>query len=607
MKSVKKFLALLLAALFLLQGCGFVDYIVPQRPEYALYYKDNQIYFKDLGSKKAPIKLTKNVFDNYFSYLGEYYGGSNFEDQVETITGYSGMFYMSKKGGFVVYGDNYDGSLYSGDLYSMKINKKEPERVKIDSGVVRYYVSDDEKTIIYLKDNDNLYRYSLKNGQKERIAGDVEDCRVSSDCKSVYYETDDSDIYFWALKKEPYKIAKEATIVDTASSGKKVDSLFYITEEGKFFKTSGKGEPRLIDSDVYTVTCVYDDGTAFYSKEVEAKYVDYYIEDDMREFDANDSNFESVFSNDYRLKQNRDEIRNSTFYYYTLYYCDEKGNSKELETPKMTRAWSSGLKQNGVLIFSAYDLFGIVKRKMSEINVENVDDVLSDLIYGYGSKFWAITPEDCIEVSGEWNVTNPEGTSLYYWTSSKNADIYRIDIKNGMFTDETLVDTECSIGGSFVSESQLVYNKGGYLDYDIFCNGKLIDTDTRMLTFLYANNGNLYYFNDFENDDDYYGYGYCATLNCYKGGKVSRIDDDVFPVVATAGDTLTYVGDYNSDKHEGTLYSYKKGKRTYVDDDVTMVLSDYRNDYSTYFSDDYRCNESWRYNGGKNAYFYADF
>ncbi len=571
-----------------------------KRPEYAVYMKDDQLYLNLLGGR-ASIEITEDLAGDWSSY--------EIMNQVDDI---SSLIYLTDDKKTIIYPDDisYDGFT----LYHRSATKEDAEGVEIDKDITRYVVSENDKLVTYITDDDKLYQYNFKD--KEKVASDVYNFYVSEDGKKIVYEDYDENIYLWNNGKEE-KIAKNASLASVSADLK---TIFY-TKDGKLYVKEGNKDEEKIDSDVSSVIATYNDGTAYFVK-YDTKTVSLadYVDDDMKEADANmvepeypdydDFNWPDSWDYDdydaywdeydrvyeeyeaaydayydaleiYWEKDNRDDIRDyiadATIErsVYTLYYYDGKEVVEVASNFTYNSYTRSAADESPVLVFQTEKEAGLEKLKMSEISsyweVENhvyyadTDVNVNVAIKGTST---VLDIEDVYSMS-----YSNDAKKLYVLGDVDYEDyegtLYEVAISNKVGEVKTYDEN--------VTCGYLVASTGGNVIYtkesgeEIYVNKKMIDDDSYYATIMLCNEGDtIYYLKDLDYSD------YTGTLCVSENGKEgTEIADDVYVAYTTTSEgNVIYLADYDTDDGEGTLYFSKNGKEgKELDDEVQSIVS----------------------------------
>lgn len=149
---------------------------------------------------------------------------------------------------------------------SGKNAKSKEVDITITSDTHVYYANDDTSKFLYLTNN-SLFMVKTKNGEKDKIASNVDTALFSDNDKYVVYLTNNGDLYSYNYKK--YKICKNVDQIYAVINNKvyfeKNDNLYVVDIKGK--KDSVK-----IDSDIFGFTVNENNKTALYRKYDNATY-----------------------------------------------------------------------------------------------------------------------------------------------------------------------------------------------------------------------------------------------------------------------------------------------------------------------------------------------
>lgn len=562
--------------------------------DYALYIKDEEIFFTDLKKKNEPWQLTNRLLDFNIDDMMKY--GGNLLISRST--------YISEDGKLIFFPEKYDeaGMDDGFHLYYKKVNKPDSEAVKIDSKIMTYSVNSSATTVTFFKDNGaksgkaetigDLYQYSIKKDSKEKIAGDISALvYVSEDAKTVYYIKNDS-LYKQVEGKDKVKIASDINyVIKIYDSGE----IYYLKREA-------------------------DEGTCFD-----------YIEDDMKEADASVQEPKEPTRPSWYDYDTDEEYENAYADYekaYAAYEKDRDAYKAKAERDELRRALKETSrttdndslcffdgKQETVITDNFYSVVNYVcatdkpvisyavkeqsereKIKISEIS--SIDDFYNESAIQTDDSF-----ENFIAIKGtatalEHNNVNTvrinaSGTVVYYIEEDYGdlcGDLYRASIQNGTLGKPELYDSDVFgnlYGGRttfFINDDELVYFKDFQAETgDLYINKEKIDYDVHEDS-LCVFPDKLIYFTDCSYDgEDEYGVG---TLKIYQNGKSEKIADDVSYKVysayahctVTSDGKVLFLSDYSTTRKKGELYIWDKGKTKKLDDDVVCVLEHNLND-----------------------------
>lgn len=193
---------------------------------------------------------------------------------------------VSKDGKTIFYPDKISGTANGMSLFYRGINS-EDDGVRIDTSVTHYSVNDSAAVVTYIKAGDNnLYRYTLKTDEKNKIDSDVRYFYISDDGKRIVYCNYEGSVYSYNCDSD----SKEKIDSDTSGIEYYSDDLtvlYYVKNNDLYKKVEGEDKVK-IASDVQTVYKVYDSGEIYYTKLPESESISLidYVEDDMKESDA---------------------------------------------------------------------------------------------------------------------------------------------------------------------------------------------------------------------------------------------------------------------------------------------------------------------------------
>ena len=558
-----------------------------KKNNYVLYLKDKEMFFTQV-SKLKPWQVTENLVDvegvenAQLSYFAQNVGG---------------YVQLSKDGKNIFYIDKISDS--SMTLYYRSATNAKKEPVKIDSDVTRYEISENGKTLVYMKGEDgDLYKHDLKD--KEKIATEVSIFYMSKDAKILIWENEEGDLYMQKGNKDKEKLDSEIGNIERVSEDFK--TVWYV-KDGSFYEmVLGKDKEKLA-SDVHSVLAVYESGEFYYLKSNTAEKVLYdYVDDDLAESDATmtepvypnyptypdypyswnyetseayeaayaeyqkqyeevqkkyDEDLEKYYAarDEWWKKESRDSTRQSLKdekieqTVYTLYYNNGKAD-KEL-----TANYASGSAEYSwdkqILIYGASEVGEIGKMKMSEI--ESYWDVYSKV---------TDAEEEAAEIyiALKDTVTTVEQTAAEnFWIAEDGKTVYFLD--NVDYGKEESEEFEESEESEEVKEASDKEPQGELYKMEI-SGTKVKKTE------LY--DSNVYYSNISLKDN-----GKLLYYKSYKNGKgelymnKEKVADDVKNYIYDAdNNAVACMTDWNNEKSYGTLRLWKKGKLEKVEDDV---------------------------------------
>lgn len=481
--------------------------------------------------------------------------------------------------------DKYIMFIKDDDLYIFNTKKKDSAK-KIASNVKSADFTENDKYVIFLDDDYNLYAYNFKD--KEKLESNVD--KIENITKDyVFYEKDDS-LYMRSVKASKDDKKKIATdyssvvfnekntkiLIKKKSSAKKDDALKYTT---------------FYDYSVYTIKSdktdkVLEGVSGIYYNEDFTEF--YYYEKSVK------SNFDlSKIVDDDKLEED-DKFVEYTYDDYKdgkITYAQYYDNLDEKRDVKNRNEIREKIKNNDYTTDASYDLYYVKGSKKTEI-ATGVEEVLA---VDFDSKTIAYS-----KVS--YNTNNKIKMSEVRYFSDitsklkKNKEYnieFNIGAKNTYTLDEE-IDDDIDV---YIINKDIYY----VLDNELFytkANGKKLATPKSLGEKVSVINATGDYKNGLLFVDNYkYKVG---DLKFAKGTKVTKIDSDVYTtsVKVTDNGKIYYLGNYDSSVGELKVYSGKAktlvkdiGVFHYVKDNYIYVFKDYSSKSNAY--------DLYVYKGGK--------
>lgn len=138
---------------------------------------------------------------------------------------------------------------YSDGEYSIyKVNKKWSAE-KLAGGIDSCSISDDGKTIYYIK-SDKLYIL----GNDEAIEEDVKGFSLTSDGKAVYFRSEDDTLYYKKGKKAKKRIADDVKTAYITHD----DTILFLDEDDALFSSVNGKAPKSVGADIEDVYVCHD-------------------------------------------------------------------------------------------------------------------------------------------------------------------------------------------------------------------------------------------------------------------------------------------------------------------------------------------------------------
>lgn len=598
MKKAVSLVLLLAVALSLCACGGSASTAGEKHADYAMYIKDSELYFNDL--KNGSVQLTSRLLED--GDMEE----SDFEKYEKLFSGY---IYVSPDGKLAVYPDKIgDDDGFS--IYYSHIDNGKAEQGKIDSNIATYTVNTDGTMVTYSKyvdGEETIYRYSLKDDSKEKIASNIKGFDVSEDGTKLFYVSEEGALYTLFDGKEKEKLV--GSISEVVYYTDDLSTFYYIKDEALYKHTVGADKEK-IDSDVYKALKVYDSGEIYYLKnksDGEAVTFLDVINDDMKQHDlditkgktaptkpqssayATTEEWNAAYEQykkdyaEYYAARLRNKVREacadaklSRGSKYSL--CFYNGSeSTEVSDSCVAKGYIAA-EDSPVLLYTSYD--GLGKLKLSELksedDLDNFYEKLEDAANTCTDRHVAVGAQDTA-LERERAVSfrlNESGTLLYYIDGvddeKQTGDMYCVTIKDGVVGESEMYDSDvycayCVWGG----DTNIIYCKDHHeSNSDLYINKVKTDFDVYTAKVTYdEESGKLYYITDWDSEKE------LGTLKVYSNGESVKISEDVHDFYPIADGQLLYLYDYSVKYSSGELRLWSKGESKKLDDDVICLIS----------------------------------
>lgn len=510
---------------------------------YTMYIKDGQTYYNDF-TKKAPYQITDDLMDdaeNYELASNSYYIGR-------------GMC-LTEDGDKLFYLDKIDDG--TGTLYYRSTSKLTKDPTKLAAGVSKYAVSEDGKTVTYLKGN-TLYQHNLK--EETKIAKDVREFEASSDGKILYYVDEEDTVYAYNKGTEE-KVGSEIEIEYVTEDYK---TVYFMDEDTLYKKELGKDKVKLV-TDVSSVYGFNDKGTFYYTEAADVSLTDFFTWDEDHA----------------SWKESLQE--SETTLYYSLYYYN--GKSAELVAEACGNRISSSCDDSYIMFYTQYDaaaVGGISMEKLETAYYESyygLSTAAAELVQGLlaedGVNYIVIdgtATEVSIENLSKLRVS-PDGKTVYALcdVEESEGDLYKATVSGSKVGKFEEIDDSVSseYGFSYASSSDSYSDYFCYYkdvkDYEgeLCVNGESVDDDVYAYSSVRYNakENELVYYVDYDRDDSE------GTLKIYDGKKAVEVADSVHGYSIGENGKILYLYDYSSNKSKGSLALYD-GKVKEIAEDV---------------------------------------
>ncbi len=580
-------LVAVIAGICLFRNSGSVD-----RDSCVTYIKSGTLYGLNAKKiKKDPIEYAGNL-SNYIT-LGQAYN----------------MVQFSEDGTYICYPSNIPEARTKGyRLNVAKLGKKSDESTKIDSNVSSYQILKNNKIIF--KDYNNTLFISTLEGEKEKVASDVELYYIDPDYKNIVwteYKNEQTNLYCrdFKLKNEKTKLVSNINLPKVSED---LDIIYVTDMDHTLYAIKNLGEKEKIASGVSLLLHGnYEDGTAYYCKEKEQKAVAMdMVEDDMKASDAalkepEEKDYqktgleENVYTGEYEKvtttdwdayeqaqyefsqKKERDELREQLEIYemeqsgLELYRYDGKESVLVDENYISNQAAT-----DDVIVYSRFN-----GKKMQKIKISELSGI-SDLEQKYES-ICSDAMETCLFSNGKQTVlTEPisvcsvdqEAKKAYGLTiegDDYSGVLYSFDIgKNADGSMKKVADNVETIEET--SDGDVYYivdmdSNGG----DLYCNETNIDSDVQSRS-LYRVGDLLYYKAEADNTGQDY------TLRFYNGKEAATIGEDIVCENVMDDNCIIFLGDYSWSSYSGDLQYFNGKESKLIEEDVTWIANTTRKD-----------------------------
>ena len=568
--------------------------------DFVMYLKDNELTMAR-KNKYEPLVVGDRVLDDWDGSTSGY--------------SYINIQYSSDHQ-YVFYPQKIDDDGY--DLYRKKLGNKKAEEVKIDSGIVRYEVIDNDR-LAYVKDDTDRKLYLYHNGDTDKLASDVWDLRVSADGKYIMWLDGDDRLYVQDTSLKSDKLKLESDVSGIVAVSDDFNKIVY-GKDDKLYVMRGMDEKEKIASDVFEAY-VYDiDGSLkiYYLKEGNEADISYYdlIEDDclsqdqqmaepriedyqrvtykdsfwgMQEsIEVSDSYYEELEK--YQQKQTRDYLRSSLENDSLLmlecdiyYYEDSKGDSDKVMTALMQQeknAYGSAATNTALMWIYNVDrekIEGPSLSKLANIDYYEIQQKVAGALEE-GRQLLCIENGEIHEIEGFEADDDYLGTNLDIWANEDKQILYiedydfdddgdrlysynygRKDASLELITDELLEVV------SYATDEICYINTDEELYY-----GDIMIAEDCVGPSRVCENGAILYLTDMDKDMKE------GTLHLYRNGRDTEIADDVAPIGGYGmfdSDKVFFLTDYNFKKYRGDLNVYDGKDVKKIDTDVTRIIN----------------------------------
>lgn len=516
-----------------------------------LYYlKDNEI-FKNKG--KNNVSIADDVFED--------------EDEMDYIYA---DFRLSEDGKTLFYPQNVAGSRF--DLYFKKGESEKDKGTKIDSDVYVYSLLGDNRVIYRKGDSgEKLYISDLK-GNKEKVASDVSTYYISKDEKTILYTVrDDGEYKLYmtdaALKKTTEKL--DSGISNMIAVSEDMKNIYYMKDDSLYVCKNFKDTEK-ISSDVIECYVSRDD-----NKKVHLYYL---VDKDEDDYIAISKYLnEDVDSDSYEAQDIKNWIESElcNFKSRKLYYYTEGYESMLLAEGNIRCDMQSG----GSFSYEVATGNSDKKMKLSKLLEMDYEERNAEIQYARAKssvhRINVFGKDITIESDDDKHIHGASGYSYY----NKNSNtVYLIMTNPKNVGDKALVSVNMSGDGKTVEvcddfygnvcfAGKTVYYLADYNEKhstcDMYADGEKIDSDVNSI-YSAADEKSVLYYKDRKNGE--------GTLCKVNGTKIEEISDDVYTHDDSKNGDIAILCDYDTKDYEGDLMLYHNGKLQKVDSDVAGML-----------------------------------
>lgn len=558
------------------------------------------------GKKMPLIYLKDNEITAWAKDKRTVYGDSAYSRKYEGINGINNCqsyIKVSEDGRYVFFPQDIGEDGY--DLYYY--DRKKDDSGRIDTNVTSYYTLLKDNRVVYRKDNSEKKLYVSGMEEKEKIASDVSDYYVSEDEKEILWtiweENEGYKVYVSDLAGKTEKQKIDSGINSLTYVSEDLQDIIY-TKEDVLYYVKNFGEKQKIDSDVERVRVISGKETeVYYLVEADSYDLNNLVEDDLAETDAT---IREPRIEDYQRTEVKPSFwgdRNMTVtddaYYAELEKYEKKAHRDDIreelseddmsayviyryvpgmeEPVEFSKGLITGLDNSqSVLIYQKVEEEKIEKIKMSDLDaLDNLYEVMDEM------------EENMEKATSVYMVRNGEATELEldpeyqyylygenenlkecYFVAEDNDDddsLYKVNYEKMDGTLEFLADNFSHV--ELYAEGATYY----MTDYEdgmgeLYCNDSKVASDVSSGSVEEMRNkkGVLYIEDPNEND--------VGTLKWFDTAESIRIADDVADYVSNEKGNVAFLTDYSFNKNRGQLKVFDGKESNSIGLDVTAIL-----------------------------------
>lgn len=520
--------------------------------EYSLTYS---LYFRDLTKPEAEaVKIASDVTGYYWidndaakvAYRKDtddtLYLYDVKTETAEKIDDHVDDFVLAENGSHLLYAtlDNIETTVM--DLYVYTGEEKNKLASDVDE---IQYICDDDNTVFYVNDENELYRASVLDGTKTKIASDVRD--------DIFATVDDT--FYFARSEEVDVLLSDLITDDMAEADETLRQSSDFDLEAMLQLAYRDALREQMDT--HTVTLTVND--LFYYNGSEALPV----ADDF-------------------VSWNDAAASASVIAFWT----------RSSEKVKMSELSSFELSDMATTLESAWakEYYVAIKEEATKIDC---NDAASFVVNGAGTMVLFVNDVDDETRHGDlYQINIKDGKADL--PTKYDSDVYTLSVFFGgddqfEYCKDVNLDTDVGdwyVNGTKVSSDVYLWNTAYHEDSDMWTYYVDWNSDDDMGTLKVYKDGTsekisddvysyqvsgkrVIYMADWDADKEY------GTLKVFEKGASTNISDDVYEYQVNEKGEILYLKDYSTTSYRGDLYLYRKGESHKVDTDVITIINFY--------------------------------
>ena len=446
------------------------------------------------------------------------------------------FFRVSEDGRRLYYSDNVDLTKENAcaDVYYCDLANLSEERLLIDTKINNYVINQDGTKIYYVKDK-ILYVNDLS--ETHQIASNVSQFFIDRTGNRVVYVTLAGDLVLYTSNKETKEIDKNA-VIHYASED--LNTIYYFN--GNIFCRLKDGkELQVIDTDIYAVLHLYEDGSLYYLKSsdqtLEVYSLYYYSNGQSTLVSDRCSNVWRNQDKKERLALHMDAFVGTKPLRYDSYYC---GNDRPLMVYSQPKADNS-----------------------------------SDEVYVCGgSKVLGKLADEMLDRC-KYDMKNNKLFYTYVNDNSFVNDLYCVTLSDTAISDIRLYAEDSFLADNFLQGESVIYFKNeDSFEGDLYINQEKVDHFVNVL-FVHWDEGTDSFLYECNKP------GSARTLKLYQDRIILEVTENVYWYQQFVDGRIAYsVGS----PPDGQLYLYDgTEERLLVDKEIAVITTPLINKYYSYW------------------------